>query len=134
MNSPTPRENPNRIKNARRQPSVQNFDIEVSNARRANTYTPEPLKEARRRKRAVFIQGGGPRNKAVSRDEIINDRRGAARLQVPLSEYRRLATQPGFPPYWTDAEGQPYRLVSDLDTYAETHGLVIQRDLFGEPK
>ena len=85
-------------------------------------------------KRAVFIQGGGPRNKAVSHDEIINDRRGAARLQVPLSEYRRLATQPGFPPYWTDAEGQPYRLVRDLDTYAETHGLAIQRDLFGEPK
>ncbi len=93
-----------------------------------------PEKEARREKRAVFIQGGGPRNQAVSGDEITNDCRGAARLQVPLSEYRRLATQPGFPPYWTDAEGQPYRLVSDLDTYAETHGLVIQRDLFGEPK
>ena len=42
-----------------------------------------PEKEARRGKRAVFIQGGGPRNKAVLRDEIINDRRGAARLQVP---------------------------------------------------
>ena len=66
-----------------------------------------PEKEARRGKRAVFIQGGGPRNKAVSRDEIINDPRGAARLQVPPSEYRRLATQPGFPPYWTDAESQP---------------------------
>ena len=93
-----------------------------------------PEKEAHRGKWAVFIQGGGPRNKAVSHDEIINHRRGAARLQVPLSEYRRLATQPGFPPCWTDTEGQPYRLVSNLDAYAETHGLVIQRDLFGEPK
>jgi hypothetical protein len=25
-------------------------------------------------------------------------------------------------------------LISDLDAYAETHGLVIQLDLFGEPK
>jgi hypothetical protein len=104
MNSLTPRKNPNRIKNTRRQ------------------------------KQAVFIQGGRPRNKAVSRDEVVNDRRGAVRLQVTLSEYRRLATQPGFPPCWTDTEGQPYRLVSNLDAYAETHGLVIQRDLFGEPK
>ena len=104
MNSPPPRENSNRTKNARRQ------------------------------KRAVFIQGGGPRNKAVSHDEIINDRRGAARLQVPLSEYRRLAAQPGFPPYRTDIDGQHYWLISDLDAYAETHGLVIQLNLFGEPK
>ena len=90
--------------------------------------------DARRQERAVFIHGGGHRIKAVSRDEILNDHRGAARLQVPLSEYRRLATQPSFPPYWTDAESQHYWLVSDLDTYAETHGLVIQLDLFGEPK
>ena len=82
-------------------------------------YSPEP---------------SGPRNKAASHDEIINDRRGAARLQVPLSEYRRLAAQPGFPPYRTDIDGQHYWLISDLDAYAETHGLVIQLNLFGEPK
>lgn len=93
-----------------------------------------PEKEARSGKRAVFIQGGGPQDKAVTHDEIINDRRGAARLQVTLSEFRRLATLPGFPPYWTDLDGRPYRLIEDLDTYAETHDMAIQPNLFGELK
>jgi len=82
--------------------------------------------------RPVFIQGGGPRNKAVAADEFINDRRGAARIRVTLSEYRRLATLPDFPPYWTDLEGRPYRLVGDLDAYAIKRGLITQPDLFGE--
>ena len=74
----------------------------------------------------------GKRNKAITRDRITNERRGAARLQVTLAEYRRRATEPDFPPHWTDLDGQPYWLVEDLDAYAKSHGLIIQCDLFGE--
>lgn len=72
------------------------------------------------------------KNKAVSRDDMINEQHAAAQFMLIKTEFKQLATQPDFPHFWTNVGGQRYWLKDDLDRYASRCKHVIQPDLFGD--